>query len=126
MTLVNGEITKQSECVLQSDPKIPAGENAWEKVAAQQTMIASEKVLAKDWGVMQLIKFENIILVDCTYLSSEIQDYLSNKHEYSCHYDHTVLQIEDDGNIFAEWLKENDYKFKSVPPKFDLIALYGT
>ena len=70
-----------------------------------------------------------IPLIDCVDLPKEINDYLLDEHEYGCHYDHTVLQIENDGNLFAEWLKFKGYKFQSNPdgyPSFDLIALYGT
>jgi hypothetical protein len=52
-----------------------------------------------------------------------------DEHDCTCHYDHNILQIEDNGNAFAEWLKAKGYKFKSNPnehPGFDLIALYGS
>jgi len=76
-----------------------------------------------------MIEMETIILVDCTEVPSSIQEYLLDKYEYGCHCDHTVLQIEDDGNPFAEWLKSNGYKFKNKLtdyPSWDLVALYGT
>jgi hypothetical protein len=75
---------------------------------------------------------EEILLVDCTEIDSKgVSDYLLDAHEYGCHYDHTVLQIEDDGNPFAEWLKSKGYVFKyhNDPRKhrsWDMIALYGT
>uniref|UniRef100_A0A6M3L755 Uncharacterized protein n=1 Tax=viral metagenome TaxID=1070528 RepID=A0A6M3L755_9ZZZZ len=74
-------------------------------------------------------KIEMIALVDCVDLSSEIEEYLLEEHDYRCHYDHTVLQIHNDGNIFAEWLKANGYQFKSNQkswPDWDLVALFGT
>jgi hypothetical protein len=73
---------------------------------------------------------EMIPLIDCTEFSgNDITDYLEETHDYGCHYDHTVIQLEDDGNVLAIWLKEQGYEFKYHNTKygsFDLIALYGT
>jgi len=72
-------------------------------------------------------KIELIPLIDCRDLPEEVTDYLLDEHEYGCHYDHTVIQVHDDGNVFAEWLKANGHQFKSKSEdSFDLIALYGT
>ena len=70
-----------------------------------------------------------IPLIDCCSIPKEVEEYLSSEHHYECHCDHTVLQIENNGNVFAEWLKKQGYIFKSKTgefPDYDLIALYGT
>ena len=72
---------------------------------------------------------EFIILVSCEEIPIDVREYISDEYDYECHYDHTVLQVEDNGNLFAEWLKARGYKFKSKStdhPSWDLIALYGT
>jgi len=74
-------------------------------------------------------KVKFIPLIHCTDLPRAVEKYLSDEYEYDCHCDHDILQIEDNGNAFAEWLKAQGYKFKSNPniyPDFDLIALYGS
>lgn len=73
--------------------------------------------------------YELIPLVDCLKIPREVEEYLLDSHDYGCHYDHTVIQLEDDGNVFAEWLKSKGYQFKSTTetrPGFDFIAVYGT
>ncbi len=72
-------------------------------------------------------KIEMIPCVDCRDLPNEIEDFISEKYDYGCHYNHTVLQIENNpDNLFTKWLVQNGYVFKSVSPGFDLVALYGT
>ena len=74
-------------------------------------------------------KMKFIPLIDCIDLPRAVEKYLLDEHDCTCHYDHNILQIENNGNVFAEWLKAKGYKFKSNPnshPGFDLIALYGS
>ena len=69
---------------------------------------------------------EMIPLIDCRKLPKEIEDDVFERYDYGCHYEHAVLQVKDDGNAFADWLKLQGYRFKTTPPHFDLVALYGT
>ncbi len=46
-----------------------------------------------------------IPLIDCTEIPRRVEQYLLDVHECTCHCDHNILQIEDNGNVFAEWLK---------------------
>lgn len=70
---------------------------------------------------------ETIVFIDCCDVPDEIRDYLFDEHDYGCHYDHIVIQLHNDGNIFAEWLKGQGYKFSNPDPEdWDFVALYGT
>jgi hypothetical protein len=72
---------------------------------------------------------EFIPLIYCTELPRAVKKYLEDEYDCSCHCDHDILPIEDNRNVFAEWLKAQGYKFKSNPnehPNFDLIVLYGS
>ena len=75
-------------------------------------------------------KMKFIPLIDCTEIPRRVRKYLEDKYDYGCHCDHAILQAENDGNIFAEWLKSQGYKFKTRPNEYpgsdDLIALYGS
>lgn len=70
-----------------------------------------------------------IPLVNYLDLPDNVTDFIIEAYDYSCHCSHTVLQVEDDGNLFAEWLKEQGYIFKyksSDYPYWDEIAMLGT
>ena len=78
---------------------------------------------------MGLFDMKMIPFIDCVDLPPDVLDWLLKEHEYGCHYDHTVLQIEDDGNPLAEWMKSQGYLFvhKSGDfPSWDMVALYGS
>lgn len=73
---------------------------------------------------MKMIPF-----IDCVDLPEDVLDWLLEEHDYGCHYDHTILQIEDDGNPLAEWMKSQGYEFihkTSDFPSWDMVALYGS
>ena len=72
---------------------------------------------------------EMIPLIDGVDVPNDVIEDMLEKHDYSCHYDHQVLQVEDDGGRLAEWLKENGYEFKYHKIKHgfcDWIAFIGT
>jgi hypothetical protein len=80
---------------------------------------------------MREFKMEDIKLIDCVCIPDDVTDYICEYYDYSCHYDHTVLQVEDDGGLLAEWLKKNGYVFKyktdgNEYTSSDSIAFYGT
>lgn len=53
------------------------------------------------------VKYELIPLVNATDFSDEVLDYCS-ENEISTHYNDDIAFIKDNGNVFAEWLKENN------------------
>lgn len=54
---------------------------------------------------------QTIIVVDARDIPAGVSDYLCER-EISTHYRNDIAQVEDDGNPFAKWLKENGYIFK--------------
>ncbi len=64
-----------------------------------------------------------IPLIDGRDVPADIIKDIVDKHDYSCHYDHQILPVEDDDGRLAEWLKEIGYIFKS---SIDWIAFIGT
>jgi hypothetical protein len=80
---------------------------------------------------MREFKSEQITLINCVCIPNDVTDYICEEYDYGCHYDHTVLQVEDDGGLLAEWLKKNGYVFKyhtdgKEYSTSDSIAFYGT
>lgn len=55
-------------------------------------------------------------VVDAIDMPQEVEDYCV-EHEINTHYSTELYLIEDDGNVFAEWLKSLGYKFT---PKSDV------
>lgn len=73
---------------------------------------------------------QTITVVDARDIPMEAADYLVDR-EISLHYQNDIVQVEDDGNPFAEWLKENGYVFKYHNYKnsnvdFDEIGILAT
>ena len=66
-----------------------------------------------------------IIMVNSVSLPEDVKKYLLRKYNYDCNGDHAFLQVINDGNLLAQWLIRQGYKFKHEQPKSDLIALYG-
>jgi len=69
-----------------------------------------------------------IPVVDCRDLppGNEITDCLLDQ-DVSTHGQNDVAQVHDDGNPFAEWLKEQGIDFSEVPDgKWLDIAIIGT
>ena len=54
---------------------------------------------------------QTITVVDARDIPNEVSDYLVER-EISTHYQNDIAQVEDDGNLFAEWLKANGYIFE--------------
>lgn len=50
-------------------------------------------------------------MVDATDMPDEVLDYCVD-NDWSTHYQNDIVQLYDDGNPFAEWLKTNGYVFK--------------
>ena len=68
---------------------------------------------------------ELIPVFDCRDLPDEVEMFIIEECDYSCHYDNGVVTVCDDGNPFAEWLKEKGYEFKDKE-NGDWIALIGS
>ena len=58
-------------------------------------------------------KIKMIPMVDACDMPSEVTDYCV-MNDVQTHYQNDVAFIEDDGNIFAEWLKELGVEFPDV------------
>ena len=67
---------------------------------------------------------QTITVVDARDIPDEVSDYLTEQ-DISTHYQNDIAQVEDDGNPFAEWLKENGYVFK-YPTDDKLILPSGS
>ncbi len=70
--------------------------------------------------------FEKITLVCATDMPRDVLQYCVEQ-EISTHYQDSIAVIADNGNPFAEWLKENGYKFKKTNAnEGDYIAIIAT
>jgi hypothetical protein len=56
-------------------------------------------------------KYEKIIAVNACDFPNEVIDYCVD-NEINTHYDNDLVNIDDDGNPLAEWLKEIGVDFK--------------
>ena len=65
---------------------------------------------------------EYIACIDACDIPEELDDYC-DKNDIYLHYEQNIYAIHDDGNVFAEWLKTNGYKFKT---NCDYIGIIGT
>ena len=54
-----------------------------------------------------LVRFRLIPYIDASQFPTEVEDYCA-EHEISTHYQNDVCYVENDGNIFAKWLAENN------------------
>lgn len=61
--------------------------------------------------------------VDARDFPPAVDDYCVDK-EISTHYQNDVVYIEDDGNVFAEWLKSIGFDFNGEDSVW--IAIYAT
>ncbi len=61
--------------------------------------------------------------VDATEMPSEVIDYCVER-EVSTHYQNDIMQVPNNNNVFAKWLRENGYKFNS--DDFDNIGIIAT
>ncbi len=62
-----------------------------------------------------------IACVDAGDMPVEVSDYCV-ENEIQTHYQNDVAYVEDDGNVFAEWLLANGYEFKSSCDQVAIIA----
>jgi hypothetical protein len=75
-------------------------------------------------------KLKTITVVDASDFPSEVDDWCIDQ-EISIHYQNDIIQLEDDGNPFAEWLKSQGYEFKyrkseNDYPNWDDIGIFAT
>lgn len=71
---------------------------------------------------------QTITVVDARDIPNEALGWLLD-NEVSLHCQNDIVQVENDGNPFAEWLKENGYVFKSKRSdhnNFDEIGILAT
>lgn len=54
---------------------------------------------------------EMIPSVDASKMPQEVEGYCT-LHDISTHYQNDIVWVENDGNAFAEWLKEIGVKFE--------------
>ena len=64
---------------------------------------------------------EQIQVIDAREIPADVLDYCV-EHEIETHYQHGIYYIEDDGNIFSEWLKTQGYEFDEKYPRIGIIA----
>lgn len=70
-----------------------------------------------------MAKFDNIIAVDAGDFPENVTDYCVDR-EISTHYQNDLVNIDNDGNPFAEWLKSIGVDFKG---KDDIdVAIWAT
>ena len=69
-----------------------------------------------------MVKFEQITAVDATDMPPEVEEWCL-ENDVSLHYENSMVQVEDDGNPFANWLKENGFMFKK---DWEWIGVFGT
>jgi hypothetical protein len=74
--------------------------------------------------VEKRVKMREITCVDATDFPDEVLDYC-DQHDISTHYQNDVIVVEDDGNPFAKWLKDQGYEFKNSDFG-DYIAILAT
>ena len=64
--------------------------------------------------------------VEAKDMPPDIEDYCVDQ-EWSTHYQNEIVQLYDDGNPFAEWLKANGYVFKKHQyKKWNNIGIFAT
>ena len=63
-----------------------------------------------------------IAAVDVLNMPDEVRDYCE-ECDYPTHCDNEIVQVENDGNVLAEWLIANGYEFKG---ERDSIGIWGT
>lgn len=71
---------------------------------------------------------QTITVVDAKDIPMDAQDWLLEM-DVSTHCQNDIVQVEDDGNPFAEWLKKNGYEFKYHTHKYDRwdnIGIFAT
>lgn len=74
------------------------------------------------------MKIEYIPMVDAKDMPYDVEEYCVDQ-DWSTHYQNEIVQLHDDGNSFAEWLKANGYVFKCKKDSyrnFDCIGIYAT
>ncbi len=72
------------------------------------------------------IKIEMIPCVDAADFPEGVEDYCI-EHEFSTHYQNDIVQVEDDGNVFAEWLKEQGVDFtKAQDEGWIAVGIFAT
>ncbi len=74
------------------------------------------------------MEIEHIPAVDAKDMPPEVEDYCMERG-WSTHYQNEIVQVYDDGNPFAEWLKTNGYVFRSKKEtyqNFDSVGIFAT
>ncbi len=72
-------------------------------------------------------KISMIPCIDVTDMPQNVRDYFGDEG-INTHYQNDVLSIDDDGNVFAEWLKAQGYVFSDNWEECngDYIAIIAT
>lgn len=64
--------------------------------------------------------------VEAKDMPTNVEDYCVEQ-DWSTHYQNEIVQLCDDGNPFAEWLKINGYVFKKHKYRdWDNIGIFAT
>ena len=71
------------------------------------------------------MKIEMIPCVEAGDMPQEVENYCIDR-EIGIHYQNDIAQIENDDNPFANWLRENGYKFKETSWGFNYIGIIAT
>lgn len=74
------------------------------------------------------MRIKTIPVIDARDMPNEVLDYCA-EHEWHTHYQNDIVQLYDNGNPFAEWLKTNGYIFrckKDDYQNFDNIGIFAT
>lgn len=58
-----------------------------------------------------------IPLINATDMPTEVEEYCV-KHDINTHYQNDITFVENNGNPFAEWLKNSGYVFKGKDGDF--------
>ena len=59
---------------------------------------------------MGLLTLRTIPYVDALDFPSEVEEYFM-EHGLSVHSQNDIVSVDDDGNVFAKWLKGRGYEF---------------
>lgn len=62
---------------------------------------------------MKKLRFglQTIAVVDAVDFPDDVERYIEDELHYPTHYQSDIIQVEDDGNVFSEWLKDIGYEF---------------
>lgn len=90
--------------------------------------IKEGKHYCRECGDEVVASLELITCINAVEMPNDVIDYCIEKLDTSTHYQNDVVQVYNNNNVFAKWLKENGYKFKSNfdSEEFDHIGIIAT